>query len=80
MSLICCQVLIPIHQPIPLLKRSLMLSGIQEVSSTGCLLHLLCESAASNIQMQKTGAGVIFHAQEALPASDLERWMDREGG
>lgn len=28
--------------------------------------------------MQKAGAGVIFHAQEVLPASDLERWAITE--
>jgi hypothetical protein len=56
MSLIRCQVLIPMHQSIPLLKESLMLSGLQEVTSMGCLLHLLCESAASNIKIHKTGA------------------------
>ena len=39
----------------------------------GCLLHLLCEFAHPKIQMQKTGPGVIFHPQEVLPASDLER-------
>ncbi len=56
MSLIRCQVLIPIHQSIPLLKKSLMLSGFQEECSMGCLLHLLCESAWPNIKIQKTGA------------------------
>ena len=56
MSLICCQMLIPIHQTTPLLNTSLTLSGFQGVCLMGCLLHLLCESARPNIKMQKTGA------------------------
>jgi hypothetical protein len=47
-SLICCQVLIPIHQNTPLLKGSLTLSGLQEGWLMSCLLHLLCESARPN--------------------------------
>jgi hypothetical protein len=39
----------------------------------GCLLHLLCESAMPNIQMQKTGKGVTGQSNEFLSASDLER-------
>jgi hypothetical protein len=31
----------------------------------------------ANIQMQKTGAGVAFQGDTALPASDLERSKDR---
>jgi hypothetical protein len=42
----------------------------------GCLLHLLCESAMPNIQMQKTGKGVTGQSNEFLSASDLERWED----
>jgi hypothetical protein len=56
MSLICCQMLIPIHQSTPLLIRSLTLSGHHEEYLMGCLLHLLCESAVPNIKIQKTGA------------------------
>jgi hypothetical protein len=55
MSLIRCKALIAIHQSIPLLKERLMLSGLQEVSSMCCLLHLLCESALPNIKIQRTG-------------------------
>ena len=66
MTLIRCQVLIPMHQSIPLLKESLMLSGLQEVSLMGCLLHLLCESATANIQIQKTGSLAGFYAE--IPA------------
>ena len=36
------------------------------------ILHL------SNIQMQKTGVGVLFHDQEDLSASDLGRSKDRK--
>jgi len=39
----------------------------------GCLLHLLCESAPSNIKMQKTGAEEVGNAHVCSPASDLER-------
>jgi hypothetical protein len=73
MPLIRCQVLIPIHQPTPLLKRSLVLSGLQEVCLISCLLHLLCESAPHNNQMQKTGADSAYQGHATLPASDLER-------
>jgi hypothetical protein len=38
--------------------------------------ELLTNASSPNIQMQKTGAGVIFHAQEGLPASDLERYTE----
>jgi hypothetical protein len=65
--------LILIHQTTPLLNKSLTLSGLQGVCSMGCLLHLLCESATSNIKMQKTGAGGIVSMRRPLPASDLER-------
>jgi hypothetical protein len=66
MSLICCQMLILIHQTTPLLNKSLTLSGLQGVCAMGCLLHLLCESAKPNIQMQKTGAIVVV-AAKAVP-------------
>jgi hypothetical protein len=40
-------------------------------------VHNRCEflihASSPNIQMQKTGAGVIFHSHEGLPASNLER-------
>jgi hypothetical protein len=43
----------------------------------GCLLHLLCESAVRNIKIPKTGAEEICNGHGRLPASDLERWIDR---
>ncbi len=62
-------------------------SNVKEVCLMEALLlwvHNLCEllthASSPNIQMQKTGAGVIFHAQEGLPASDLERSKDHETG
>ena len=64
-SLICCQMLIPIHQSTPLLKWSLTLSGHQEEFLMGCLLHLLCESARPNNGMQRTALRA---------AADAERW------
>lgn len=61
-------------------------SNVKEVHLMEALLqwvHNLCEllthASSPNIQMQKTGAGVIFHAQEDLPASDLERYVDAFG-
>jgi hypothetical protein len=45
MSLICCQMLSPIHHTTHLRKKSLMLSVLQRGAPMGCLLHLLCESA-----------------------------------
>jgi hypothetical protein len=39
-----------------------------------CLLHLLSESAPSNIKIQKTGAEEVGNTQVRLPASDLERY------
>jgi hypothetical protein len=63
MSLICCQMLILIHQTTPLLNTSLTLSGLQGVCPMGCLLHLLCESAPPNIKIQKTGANGVAVAK-----------------
>jgi hypothetical protein len=36
-----------------------------------CLLHLLCESALSNIKIQRTGAEDIFFHYGFRPAADL---------
>jgi hypothetical protein len=66
--------LILIHQTTPLLNKSLTLSGLQGVCSMGCLLHLLCESAPSNIKIQRTGAMINFFRPTLLPAADLGRW------
>jgi len=65
--------LILIHQTTPLLNTSLTLSGLQGVCLMGCLLHLLCESAPSNIKIQKTGAEEIGNGDGRLPTSGLER-------
>jgi hypothetical protein len=43
----------------------------------GILLHLLCESAKSNIQMQKTGPLNTGRSDKVLPASDLGRSKDQ---
>jgi hypothetical protein len=77
MSLICCQMLILIHQTIPLLNTSLTLSGLQWVCLMGCLMHLLCESAHANIQMQKTEAEDTSEGELCLHASDLVRYADK---
>jgi len=47
-----------------LLNTSLTLSGFQGACLMGCLLHLLCESAPSNIKMQRTDVKFVT-AQEA---------------
>jgi hypothetical protein len=48
-----------------------------------CVIALIIFSVArfadfmsSNNQIQKTGASVAYHADSALPASDLERWTE----
>jgi hypothetical protein len=38
--------------------------------------HLWQANAASNNQMQKTGAGDSYPGDAGLPASDLERWAN----
>jgi hypothetical protein len=43
----------------------------------GCLLHLLCESAHANIQMQKTEAEDTSEGELCLHASDLVRYADK---
>jgi hypothetical protein len=40
-----------------------MLSGLQEVCSMGCLLHLLYESALPNIKIQRKGRNLLVCAQ-----------------
>jgi hypothetical protein len=55
--------LIPIHQSTPLLQASLTPSRLQGVVSMDCLLHLLCESALPNNQIQKTGADALSYAE-----------------
>ena len=50
-----------------------MLSGLQKVSSMGCLLHLLCESAPPNIKIQRAGTSMSEKPRDLLPAADLER-------
>jgi hypothetical protein len=44
------------------------------------LHHLWQANAAPNNPMQKTGTGDSYPGDEALPASDLERWVEWNHG